>query len=78
MVGGQKRTWVRPLGVCSLTHACAEGQEGKATLRDQVVTRTDTPPPSVSMDERRQPRSAALRPRLRVRAQHPGKVGKRR
>lgn len=25
LVGGQKRTWVRPLGLCSLMHACAEG-----------------------------------------------------
>lgn len=43
LVGGQKRTWVRPLGVCSLTHACAEGQQGKEDAPRPDATRPDTP-----------------------------------
>lgn len=76
LVGGQKRTWVRPLGVCSLTHACAEGQEGREAAQRPGATRPDNPLPLVSMGARRQPRSPASGPRLKVRAQHPGKVGR--
>lgn len=77
-VGGRaKRTWVRPLGVCSLTHACAEGQEGKETLRHQVPLRLTPPTPhDVSKGARRQPCSPGPRAPLTVRAQHPGKVGR--
>lgn len=53
-MGGQKHTWVRPLGVCSLTHACAEGQEGgKETLRHQVPLGL-TPPTHTRLYERAQ------------------------
>lgn len=81
LVGGQKRTWVRPLGGL-LAHARvrrrAGGGQGDAPTPG--ATRPDTPPPPththVSMGARRQPRSPAPGPRLTVRAQHPGKVGR--
>lgn len=78
LVGGQKRTWVRPLGLCSLMHACAEGQDGARGRSDTRCHSADSLPPAptpVSMSARRKPRSPAPGPRLTVRAQHPGKVG---
>lgn len=79
LVGGQKRTWVRPLGGL-LAHARvrrrAGGGQGDAPTPG--ATRPNTPPTHTRLYERAQATSLspAPAPRLTVRAQHPGKVGR--
>lgn len=83
--GGEAGWWAgrsAPGSVLSgSARSCTRAQKGRTGQGDAPTpgaARPDSLPPAptpVSMSARRKPRSPAPRPRLTVRAQHPGKVG---
>nr|XP_040133457.1 uncharacterized protein LOC120887339 [Ictidomys tridecemlineatus] len=77
-VGGRAGAHLGPSSQGLLAQARVRRRAGEETRRAGAQCWPDRPPQSVSMGARRQPRAPAPGPRLKVRAQHSGKVGGRR